>query len=229
MQAFAYEGQVISGQDGQPPFRPGKPLKFVVEDPGTGNRSSTWRVWTSKTEDDVFVCETESGGEWKTSLHNDWGKWRIAMTAEAAERLGIPRVVLSEQDRKLPAADGWGEGTALLIPCSDLRASPARFSDDVIRVPTSPSHSAVSVRLILQEPGSEMPTKLESAFGLGVLERANGGTLYVVAQIASLSSELITSLAAIRADVRNSAPDAGRYVGILARDDQRILVDLALI
>ena len=102
MQAFAYEGQMICGLDGQPPLRPGKPLKFVVEDPATGNRSSTWRIWTGKARDDVFVCETESGGEWKTSLHNDWGKWRIAMTTEAADRRDIARVVLSEQDRPVP-------------------------------------------------------------------------------------------------------------------------------
>jgi hypothetical protein len=229
MQAFAYEGQVISGQDGQPPLRPGKPLKFVVEDPATGNRSSTWRVWTSKTADDVFICETESGGEWKTSLHNDWGKWRIAMTTEAADRRDIARVVLSEQDMPVPGADGWAEGTALLIPCPDLRPSSGKLSDDVVRVPTSPSHSAIGVRLLLQEPGSSAFTSLDNAFGLGVLERPNGGTLYVVAQTTFLSSELITSLAAIRADVRTTAPDAGRYVGILAGDDQRILVDLALV
>ncbi len=226
---FAYEEQVISGQDGQPPLRPGKPLKFVVEDPATGNRSSTWRIWTGKSADDVFICETESGGEWKTSLHNDWGKWRIAMTTEAADRRNIGRVVLSEQERPVPGSDGWTEGTALLISCSDLRASSRSVSDDVVRVPTSPSHSAVGIRLLLQEAGSGITTKLENAFGLGVLERPNGGTLYVAAQTTSLSSELITSLAAIRADVRTTAPDAGRYVGILAGDDQRILVDLALI
>lgn len=229
MESFAYEGQAISGLDGRPPLSPGMPLKFVVEDPATGNRSSTWRIWTGKTTDDVFICETESGGEWKTSLHNDWGTWRVAMTAEAADRRGTARVVLSEQDRPVPDAAGWAEGTALLIPCSDLRPSPAVISNDVIRVPTSPSHSGIGVRLLLQEPGSSTFTALDNAFGLGVLERPNGGTLYVVAQTTSLSRELMTSLAEIRSDVRTTAPEAGRYVGVLAGDDQRILVDLALV
>jgi hypothetical protein len=229
--AFEYEKQKISGLEGRTALRPGKALKFVVEDPATGNRSSTWRIWTGKVADDVFICETESGGEWKTSLHNDWGKWRIAMTAEAAIRRGVSRTVISDQDRPRPASDGWTEGTALLIPCSDLRPLSKILPDDVIRVPTSPSHSAIGVRLLLQEADSATFTAVDGAFGLGVLERPKGGIVYMVAQITSLSSDLMTDLAAIRSDARQQVPNeeaAGRFVGILASDEQSILVDLAL-
>ena len=224
---FAYGDQAISGLDDRPALPPGSPLKFVLEDPSRGNCSSIWRVWTGKSTDDVYICETETGSEWKTSLHNDWGKWRIAMTTEAANRDGIHRVILSEHERVIPAADGWSEGTALLIPCSDLRPPPRPIPDEVIRAPTSPSHSAIGVRLLLQEPGSTTYTRLDG-FGLGVLERPNGGGVYAVAQTTSLNRDLIASMAKIRADARVGAPDAGRFVGILASDKQRVLVDLAL-
>ena len=51
--------------------------------------------------------------------------------------------------------------------------------------------------------------------------------MYVVAQITSLSSDLVTDLAAIRSDARQQVSDkeaSGRFVGILASDEQRILV-----
>lgn len=226
---FAYEKQLIPGLDGHPPLPPGKGLKFVVEDPATGNRSSTWRIWTGKTADDVYICEVESGGEWKTSLHNDWGKWRVAMTSEAAHQRGIPRAVLTAQERPVPEDDGWSEGVALLIPCSDLRPSSEPIPGGVIRVPTTPSHSAIGVRLLLQEHGSTTFTGLEGAFGIGVLVRPNGGAVYVVAQLTSLRRELIASLAVIRSDARSAVPSGARYVGVLVGDEeQQILVDLAL-
>lgn len=76
---FDYEAQLNSGQNDRPALAPGKSVKFVVEDPATGNRSSTWVIKTGKTKDDVYIFETEAGGKWKTSLHNDGGVWRIAM------------------------------------------------------------------------------------------------------------------------------------------------------
>jgi hypothetical protein len=227
---FAYDQQVISGANGQPPLPSGKPLKFLVEDPSTGNRSSTWRIWAGKKFDDVFICETKTGGQWKTSLHNDWGRWRIAMTREAADDQGIQRPVLSEQSRPMPVG-GWSEGTMLLIPCADLRPSSESIPNGVIRIPTSPTNSAVSVRLLLQEPGITTYQSIENAFGFGVLLRPKGGVVYVFAEPFSLSYEEHENIAEYRRDVRRSVPPEnrdGRFVGILAIDDQRLLVDLAL-
>jgi hypothetical protein len=227
---FAYDRQVISGSDGRPPLPPGKPLKFLVEDPMTRNQSSTWRIWTSKNVDDLYICETKSGEAWKTSLHNDWGKWRIAMTKEAAGAQGIDRPVLSEQGRAVPV-EGWSEGTSILIPCADLRTSSEVIPQDVIRIPTSPSSSAIGIRLLLQEPGIPTYSVVQGAFGLGVLQRPNGGAAYVFAEPLALNAGQHDALAAIRADATPSAPSDQpeiRFVGILAVDERRVLVDLAL-
>jgi hypothetical protein len=227
---FAYDQQVISGTDGRPPLPPGKALKFIAVEPSTGNRSSTWRIWTGKKVDDVYICEAKSGGQWKTSLHNDWGKWRVAMTKEASDAKGIQRPVLSEQARRMPVG-GWSEGTTLLISCADLRPSSESIPNDVIRIPTSPTHSAVGVRLLLQEPGISTLKAIQEAFALVVVKRHNGGAAYVFAEPTALDSEQHESLAAFRADARTSVPlehQDGRFVGVLAVDEHRLLVDLAL-
>ena len=180
--------------------------------------------------DDVYICEVKSGSQWKTSLHNDWGKWRIAMTKEAADDQGIQRQVLSEQERPMPV-EGWSEGITLLIPCADLRLSSESIPNDVIRIPTSPSHSAVIVRLLLQEPGIATFQPIQEAFGLGVPLRPNDGAAYVFAEPVALGYEQDESLDAFRIDARrgdHSEHRNGRFVGILAIDDQRLLVDLAL-
>ena len=86
-------------------------------------------------------------------------------------------------------------------------------------------------RLLLPEKGVTTLKRVEEAFGLGVLKRPNGGVAYVFAEPTSLSSEQHESLEIFRADARNHIPtehSGGRFVGVLAVDEQRILVDLAL-
>lgn len=70
--------------------------------------------------DDVYLCESVTGGDWKVSHHNEW-KSRIAMTKERAESDGVDRVVAVEW-RDEPE-HGWSEGAGLLIPCAYLRES----------------------------------------------------------------------------------------------------------
>jgi hypothetical protein len=84
---------------------------------------------------------------------------------------------------------------------------------------------------LLQEKGVTTLKRVEEAFGLGVLKRPNGGVAYVFAEPTSLSSEQHESLEIFRADARNTIPtehSGGRFVGVLAVDEQRILADLAL-
>jgi len=102
-------------------------------------------------EDDIYICETRSGGQWKTSLHNDWGKWRVAMTTEAANTRNIQRVSWMNSRGKFPITDE--RGTAILIPVADLRSASEQIPRDVLRIRTSPTHLATAVRLLLQEKG----------------------------------------------------------------------------
>ena len=64
------------------------------------NRSSIWRVWTSKNHDDFYLLEMKTGPTWKVSHHNDGDVWRIATTREGAARLDRERVVVDHWDSK---------------------------------------------------------------------------------------------------------------------------------
>ena len=64
-----------------------------------------------------------------------------------------------------------------------------------------------------------------------MLVRPNDGVVYVFAEPFSLSPEEHENIAEYRSDVRKSVPPEyrdGRFVGVLAIDDQRFLVDLAV-
>jgi hypothetical protein len=142
------------------------------------------------------------------------------MTRGEADAQGIKRPVLSERPRPGPV-EGWSEGTAILIPCADLRASSETIRGNVIRIPMSPKHSAMTIRLFMDEPGVTSQRKVLSAFGLGVIQRANGGAIYVVSVLDSLSSGDHETLAVIRADARKSAPadhSHRRLVGTIPLD-----------
>lgn len=93
--------------------------------------------------------------------------------------------------------EGWSEGTTLLIPRADLRHSSESIPNDVIRLPTSVTHSAVGVRLLLQEPGIATYQPIQEAFGLGVLTRPNGGAVYVFGE------PLLSATSSMRASPRS--------------------------
>jgi hypothetical protein len=227
---FAYDRQVIPGTDGRPPLPSGRPLKFLVEDPVTKNRSSTWRIWTGKKRDDVYLCETESGGGFKTSLHSDGCTVRVAMTKEMADSHGSNRAVLKEQPITEPVG-GWSEGPRILVPCADLRPLSQTVPEDVIRIPTSTTSSAILVLVLLEEPKGSTVMQVEGTFLLGVLIRPNSGLVWVCAQPTTLSAAEHQTLAALRADARPSAPPEKpdlRFVGILSDDKHLVLVDLTV-
>jgi hypothetical protein len=160
------------------PARRGHQVRVV--DPATGSQSSTWRVFTGKKKDDVYLLEVISGRTWKTSHHHDDGVWRVAMTSEASGEPGMPRAVIDQWPR-VPPRKGWSEGVAVLVPCTYLRPSGTSVGRLVVRVPTSPEHSAVAVRLLFAEPGTVSVAELPGAFPVGVLSRPNGGSVYLVA------------------------------------------------
>jgi hypothetical protein len=226
-----YEVQAIRGVDDVPPAKPGQAIKFMVVDPATGNQSSTWRVFTGKRTDDVYLLEVVSGPTWKTSHHNDGEVWRVAMTSEAADQRHTARVVIDEWPR-MPPQEGWSEGVTVLVPSAYLRSSEAQVDSSVVRIPTSPEHSAVAVRLLFAESGTESYIELSRALPVGVLSRPHGGAVYLVAEAVALNSKQHNSLAALCENARESvlAGDnpSGRFVGVLEAGEHRFLVDLTV-
>ena len=212
-----------------PPLGLGQPLRFVVVDPATNRRSATWRVWTGKKVDDVYLCESVTGGDWKVSHHNEW-KWRIAMTKERAESDGVDRVAAvewrDEPDR------GWSEGAGLLIPCAYLRRSEKPLKSSVVQIPPSPAHSCVRIRLLFEEPGA-VGVCFGRGFPVGVLNRLGGGRVYVLADPISLSARTYAELSAA-CDVARAERSTdqtyptNRFVWVVRLGDQPVQVDLSV-
>jgi hypothetical protein len=225
-----FETQRITGYEGVTPTAPGEPVKFVVVDAYTSSRSSTWRVWTGKRRDDVFLCEVVSGSEWKLSHHNVWGRWRLARTQEAAARAGEERQVIGEWPRA-EQQEQRSEGVSVLVPCSDLRAMECPMGQNIVQVPTSSSYSGVFVRFFFEEAGESLIREVSDSFPVGVLVRPNGGCVYVVAQPMSLSRTEHETLEDVREYARRCIPsdtEWRRFVGVVEIERQPTLVDLAL-
>ncbi len=211
------------------PLALGQPLRFAVVDAATGNRSATWRVWTSKKVDDVYLCESMTGGDWKVSHHNKW-KSRIAMTKELAEADGVDRVVVVEW-RDQPDR-GWREGVGLLIPCAYLRKSDNPLKPSVVQIPPSPTHSCVRIRLMFEEPGA-VGRRFGRGFPVGVLNRFGGGRVYVLADPLSVSARTHKEFSAACNEARAArSPDrtypTNRFVWVVRLGDQPVQVDLSV-
>ena len=212
-----------------PPMPLGNPLRFAVVDPLTDNRSATWRVWTGKKTDDVYLCESVTGGDWKVTHHNEW-KWRIAMTKERAEADGVDRVVVVEwRDRQ---ERGWSEGAGVLIPCAYLRPSQDPLPPSVVRVPPSAAHSSVRVRLLFEEPGA-VGVRFGHGFPVGVLDRLGGGRVYVLADPVTLSGRTHREMAAACDEARagrspTQTYPTNRFVWVVRLGEQPVQVDLTV-
>jgi hypothetical protein len=208
---------------------PGKPLRFTVVDGDNG--SATWRAWTGKdaTTNDIYLMERVSGRRWKVSMHDGWGTWRIAETREGADEGAERRVVDSWQ---APSAEnGWREAVGVLVPVPYLRKLINPLPVNIIQIPISPAHSAIAIRLLIEDPGA--PGALfRAGYPVGCLTRPDGGRIYVIAEPASLSSDNFQTLAEMRDSARTQLPETtddpyGRFIGVLQlTPGERILVDL---
>jgi hypothetical protein len=133
---------------------------------------------------------------------------------------------------RMPPQEGWSEGVTVLVPSAYLRSCEAKVDSSVVRIPTSPEHSAVAVRLLFAESGTESYIELSPAFPVGVLSRPHGGTVYLVAEAVALNSKQHNLLAGFCENARGSvlAGDnpSGRFVGVLEAGEHRFLVDLTV-
>ena len=216
---------------------PGKGSRFSVVDPGSGKRGSTWRVWTGKNVDQIYIMEMATGPVWKVSLHNELSRtarrpaWRIAMTMEAAQDQGIERVVIDDWIPEAPIS-GLVEGVGILIPFSHLRAETEPLHPSVLQVPSSTACSGYAMRLFLEETGA-VGTAFPPGHPVMVMERSNGGRAYVLATPVDLAARQYEAFDAMCDEARAGRSDdltysSDRFVGVVRLREQRVLVDLAV-
>ncbi len=212
-----------------PSLSPGEGVRFCVIDSRDGARSAVWRVWTAKNSDDVYLLELHTGPTWKVSHHNEGDVWRIAMTKEGAAALGTKRVAVDHWER-VAASHGWREGVGVLAPVAYLRPQAEQLSPKVRQIPVSPTHDAVQIRLLFEEPGS-VGQRFPAAFPVAVLHSSTGGRVYVLAEPTILGSSATSALEELCAEARASreASDSvvgSRFVAVVKMREQRVLADL---
>lgn len=216
---------------------PGKGRRFSVVDPGSGKRGSTWRVWTGKNVDQIFIMEMATGPVWKVSLHNELSRttglpaWRIAMTNEAAADQGFERVVIDDWIPEEPIS-GWVEGVGILIPFSHLRAETEPLHTSVLQVPSATACSGYAVRLFL-EGADAVGTAFPPGRPVMVMKRSNGGRAYVLATPVALAARQYEAFDTMCDEARASRSDdlsspSDRFVGVVRIREQRVLVDLSV-
>lgn len=212
------------------PLLPGKDLRFVVVDTENGNQSSTWIIKTGRKKDDIYLMEIVTGKGWKASHHNDAGLWRIAMTSEGAAQWGLKRQEIDEWPR-MPPVNGWSEGVAVLVPTGYLRSNLDQVSTHTIRIPLTPSYSAIVIRLFFEEPDAiffETPY----SFPVGIMLRSNGGRLIVIAEPTNLEEKQIEMIEELCNQARENQDDqphpSGRVVGVARMDDHRTFIDICV-
>jgi hypothetical protein len=216
---------------------PGEGVKFTVVDPMTGYQSSTWRVWTGKNVDQVFLLELATGPAWKVSHHNEPGHatgqpaWRIAMTRQEADSQGIERAVVDHWIPDKPN-QGWIEAVGVLIPFAFLRPSTEGPSTSVVQVKSSPACSAYCVHLYFEEVGA-VGISFPPGLPIAVLERSTGGRVYVLATPEHLGARQFDAFSLMRSEARAGRSDSltyptDRFVGVVKLEDQRVLADLTL-
>ena len=209
----------------------GKGVKLSAQDPTTGLHSSTWLVKTSRNHDDVYLAEVTSSGVWKTSHHNEFGVWRIAMTSEGAVELGVERQVASSWP--MPTADdGWMEGVAVLIPKQYLGPLTNNLSSNVVVVPMSPNHNGIVVRSFFEEPDA-ISAAFPSAIPIAVLDRFGGGQVYVLAEPVEIEPPQLREFETMCAEAHQLIPldqlrKQNRFVGVGRMDERRLVVDLCV-
>jgi hypothetical protein len=197
----------------------------------TGYRSATWLVKTGKNRDDVYVLEVLSGGIWKTSHHNDGGMWRIAMTRDGADQLGVERQVLLDWSRPEPQ-EGWSEGVGVLFPNRYFRPMASPPKNDVVQIPVTSEFNGIATRILFEEPNAT-PFLFQPAFPIAILARSNGGRVYVLGEPVIIEPQQFETFETMCAEARSSLSEAeiassNRIVGIGRMDQIRIHIDLCV-
>jgi hypothetical protein len=161
---------------------PGSKVRFQVVD-GNGRRGSSWSIATAKHKPDVYLTHRE-GGTWiHISMHRD-GRRHHAVTAAGQERLPDVPKYLGVTHASAPLAPGWQHQVRILVAETELSMDwqeGVPEAKNIVNVPIHADFDAVSIDVLLSEPGSPM-VGMDLAYPVAEIERAGGGLAVVVAR-----------------------------------------------
>jgi hypothetical protein len=150
-----------------------------------GRRSESWRIWTVKNANDLYVAARQSAGWIKASFHES-GDWRHGYISQqiAEEVLGerLPREFY-RWNRPAEHLPGWTAAGRVIIPVGELRAdvSGSDSGKGVIDVTADLAGDAILIEIWIEGPGSNPALATSNARPLGALGQPGGGTVWILA------------------------------------------------
>lgn len=191
---------------------PGGTVRLAVGS-SSGPRSSTWRVWTSKNADDVYVAARSTAGVMKASLHES-GSWQYGF-------INGPKAVAWVQDRGSRHLDLWqkppefGPGFTraymIAVPYSELRPWPEspREKGAVAFLPPPGIGEVVQIEIVLIRP-TNPPVTLSVEHGLAVARLAfhGGDAVGVIARLLPWAPGSVESFKTYKASALAAADPA---------------------
>lgn len=219
-------------------------IRLCIGEPH-GPRSSTWRIWSNPNKSDVYVTVRNLGGTFKVSLHES-GNWRFGFVdaAAAAHRgfidAGADRAV--HKWERPEAIERVTKGLEIIVPRSELRATPSADDDDPKVIWLSPPPDDFSARILigLTSPPVDPREARQHAPGSLIADHAlpNKDHVWVWRQdlpityenrqvLAAVKREMVKQLGrsrqipdTLRGFAHGHAPDGTRWYLDVAPDDQ---------
>ena len=181
----------------------GEALRFAVGTPD-GPRSTSWRIWTGRNADDVYVAPRTVASMVKMSLHQS-GRWQYGFTDSPKARPWVENRESRHIDtwqRPPEFGPGVTRGCAIRFPHSELRVWPEghTVSRKVAFVPAPRPGQYVQVEVLLMR-ATDPPATLDIDLGLLVahLELASDmGGVGVVARLLPLSALALEAMQMVR-------------------------------
>lgn len=180
-------------------------LRWAVLDHRNATRSRTWAAkcdTNTRNQDSVYVGTRDSMKDIKLSIHGDF--WRLALTEQAAERLGGVERETALYPPTPEIARGWRRALAILTPSTAFRADfeESKTSDGrpIVRLesPRLPWH--LRFDLLVADPGaqSDAPMTGTNQSAIGGVTFASGRRLWINAVPMQLDRDHLAQVAAER-------------------------------
>lgn len=149
--------------------------------------SSIWSLFKAKNSDDFYLVAKGTEGLMKVSYHES-GEINIGLTSEVVKKLGIPNAsrFLLRAHKIPPFAKGWTLVTEIWIPRNELRIPTKAVSPKTLQISSHPTSNAKVVQIYFRESSDSPNLRLPNHQLIGVIERLDGGSVWVVATPATL-------------------------------------------
>ncbi|WP_155826646.1 hypothetical protein [Jongsikchunia kroppenstedtii] len=157
-------------------------VRFAVGSPD-GPRSSTWRVWTSKTKNDWYAAVRVLAGRQKWSFHRS-GVWRHAfLTEEDAKPYLDEDRVMDRWERPAEFTPGWTRALQIRVPVAGLRVGVDDGKGKPVKFVDPADAGVVCLELLQGEQDSHLDQLPSPSELLDFLQLPEGGFVVVAAHL----------------------------------------------